>query len=88
MKINNVTDRVNGCICSVTTTGAVALAELLHVDKGRAVVYTPNHGSDHEFGIIKSWNSSWVFVRFHSGDTAAACAADQLQFVSEVEVTS
>ncbi len=82
----SIRDRVNGRDVIVETTGAVNLASLKQLDKGRAVVYTPHHGSDHEFGIIKSWNHSFVFVRFHSGDTAAACSAEQLQFIREVEL--
>ena len=40
-------------------------------DVGRRVVYTMPHG-EVKSGIVSSWNDEWVFVRYTTGDTAAA----------------
>ena len=45
-------------------------------DKGRRVIYNPGYKTEH--GIIKSFNESWVFVRYHDGDTGAATRRDDL----------
>ena len=55
-------------------------------DIGRAVKYIPHHANgdknhpDCETGFIKSITDSWVFVRYHDGDTAAATSRGQLIF--------
>lgn len=48
-------------------------------DVGRDVTYVPNHAGgnaghrDCERGVITSWNSRFVFVRFGSSATPKAC---------------
>jgi len=62
----------------------VTLSNLTSADTGRLVVHTAPHG-DHELGKVKSWNDYFVFVRFHLGDTSAACYPDQLRWVATPE---
>ena len=58
------------------------ISDLREEDKGRAVIFTYHHGEE-EHGFLSSWNEYYVFARFHSGDTAAACEPDQLRFANE-----
>jgi len=80
MRLINVTDNINGQTGpQKVAEKPVELATLDEGDIGRGVVYTAPHG-EHSFGYIKRWNDAYVFVRFHSGDTAAACNAEALRF--------
>lgn len=49
-------------------------------DVGRKVIYRPAHG-DIEEGVITSFNSSYVFVRFGNDVTSKACRLDQLELI-------
>ena len=51
--------------------------ELMALDVERRVRYLPTG----TLGKISSWNSLYVFVRFHLGETAAACRPEDLAFV-------
>ena len=44
-------------------------------DEGRWVTYIPSVGP-REAGLISSWNDHYVFVRYHTGDTAATDRRD------------
>lgn len=48
-------------------------------DEGKWVTYIAGHGK-RETGIISSWNDVYVFVRYDTGDTAAATLRDQLEW--------
>ena len=50
-------------------------------DVGRKVVYTK--GPTIQIGFIKSFTEDWVFVRYHSGDTAAATSRKDLDWFEE-----
>ena len=76
---HNVTDRLERWIGSYNTTGRpVEIAALTEADKGRGVIYTAHHG-DRERGVLSSWSDKYVFVRFTTGCTAAACDPLQLE---------
>ena len=47
---------------------------------GRKVRYTMPHGETKE-GIVSSYNSHWIFVRYTSGDTAAATNPKDLELI-------
>lgn len=49
-------------------------------DIGRKVIYQPYHG-DTEEGVITSFNSLYVFVRYGSQCTSQATCIGQVSFV-------
>jgi len=53
----------------------------------REVLYLPPGGSadSTEIGVITSVNHRWVFVRFGSGTTSAACDPADLTLLSPVQ---
>ena len=55
------------------------ISKLTEADKGRGVIFSTHHGTK-ERGILSSWNDHYVFARFTSGSTAAACDPEQLVF--------
>ena len=55
----------------------IKIDELTEDDIGRQVTFVHHHGT-REFGILSSWNDRYVFCRFSSGSTAAACDPRQL----------
>ncbi len=56
-------------------------ASLTRQDIGRTVVYTPPFkGSPKETGMITSFNSNYVFVRFGSDTGSKACRYQDLEF--------
>jgi len=66
----------------------INLKKLTNDDIGREVVYTTY--SSKEKGILKSWNSKWIFVVYNCADdwenyqdyTAAATDPNDLDFIS------
>ncbi len=50
----------------------IDIARLRPPDVGRGVIYTPSAGKP-ERGVLSSWNDKYIFARFTSGSTAAAC---------------
>lgn len=58
------------------------IADLTNADKGREVIFHHHHG-ERDSGILSSWNEHYVFCRFTSGSTAAACDPEQLTFANE-----
>ncbi len=56
----------------------IDLSGLRESDKGRTVIYR-DHGRA-EAGTLSSWTPTTVFVRFHQGDTGAACSPCDLHF--------
>lgn len=62
------------------TTIGMTLEDIKPEDIGRNVTYTDPHTGVKSHGTISSKNSSWVFVRFHTGSTAAACDPRWLTF--------
>lgn len=58
----------------------INILDLTDLDKGRSVRYTPFKGAPAEVGRIKTWNDKWIFVWYHSGDTAAATNPSDLEF--------
>jgi hypothetical protein len=50
-------------------------------DVGRGVVYVPRHGS-REDGVITSWNSHFVFVRYRGSETPKATNVLDLEWAS------
>ena len=82
---HNVDDRINQWIGpkEVTGTLGIDIDELTTSDVGRGVVY--HAYKKWEYGKISSWRDGLIFVRFTTGDTAAACSPDDLELcVSEV----
>ena len=57
----------------------IDLATLTETDKGRGVIFHHHHGAT-ERGVLSSWNDYYIFARFHSGSTAAACDPAQVEF--------
>lgn len=57
----------------------IRIEELTEADKGRGVLFHHHHGAT-EPGRLSSWNDHYVFCRFTSGSTAAACDPAQLTF--------
>lgn len=56
-------------------------------DKGRYVIYGRlNPYRTAELGVVSSWNEISVFVRYSSGDTAAATDYDDLEWLDDVPV--
>ena len=55
------------------------IKDLTESDKGRKVLFSTYHG-DIEMGVLSSWNERYIFTRFTSGSTAAACNPEQLEF--------
>ena len=49
-------------------------------NKDRKVLYQ-GYGKDVEEGVISSWNSAYIFVRFGSSITPQACYPEQLEFI-------
>ena len=58
------------------------MIEPTQADIGRRVIYTMPHG-EMTTGVISSWNDEWVFVRYTSGDTAAATPREALEYEDE-----
>lgn len=54
-------------------------------DIGREAIYTNNYGGPFEIGIISSITDKYVFVRYHSGDTAAATKREDLIWPSDLK---
>lgn len=50
-------------------------------DVGRKVLYKAPHGPIEE-GVIASFNSSYVFVRFGTSTMPQACSRHSLEFVN------
>jgi len=48
-------------------------------DIGRAVRYTTPHNTQ-KYGIVTSFNDSFVFVRYGIGDTSAATKREHLEW--------
>lgn len=48
-------------------------------DRGRTMIFHRHDGGT-EVGALSSWNDKYVFCRFSSGSTAAACDPAQLTF--------
>jgi hypothetical protein len=57
----------------------IRIEDLTEDDKGRHVAFVHHHGA-REYGTLSSWNDQWIFCRFHSGSTAAACDPKQLEW--------
>ncbi len=60
---------------------AIKLDELRASDVGRRVTYTPFHGCDAdqlEFGVITSFNGTYVFVRYGSNTGSQATSPGDL----------
>lgn len=78
--MNNVLSRLQSPV-TVTSYGIrkLVIEELTPEDKGRRVVYTKRHQK--ELGIISSWTSRVVFVRYTMGGTAAATLPRDLWLV-------
>jgi hypothetical protein len=60
------------------------ISDLTENDIGRNVIYTPHHSTPEdpctEEGVLSSWNSSVIFVRYGRGSTAAGTDPAQLHF--------
>lgn len=52
-----------------------------HPYVGRVVVYDGRHGSQRQQGVVTSVNEHYVFARFGSGSTSAACSPGSLAFL-------
>lgn len=77
--VHNVIDRRNNWIGPWEVEPfPLELSKLWAGDEGRTVIYQ-DYGRA-EAGTLSSWNDSVVFVRFHQGDTAAACDPSDLRF--------
>ncbi len=57
----------------------IKLEELTSDDVGREVIFWHSHGKP-EPGILSSWNDKYIFCRFTTGSTAAACDPKQLRW--------
>lgn len=79
MKIINVTDRRNFWIGEWETEPLI-YKRLTEIDLDRKVIYVGKHWLDKEVGTINSFRDGIVWVRFHSGSTAAACNPRDLVF--------
>lgn len=60
----------------------IDISTLKQSDKGRKVLYSPDESNTDrsEHGTISSWNDHFVFVRYGTGDTAAATEPYHLFF--------
>jgi hypothetical protein len=58
------------------------MIEPTHKDHGRRVVYTGNRhwGGHDEYGVIASFNTRYVFVRYHGGIDARATRREDLEW--------
>lgn len=57
----------------------IDITKLTLSDVGREVIYS--NGKDIEHGYLKSWNDTYVFVRFYMySDNAKACYPQHLSF--------
>lgn len=75
--IHNVTDRRHAWIGSwVVEKEPLDTSRLTSADVGRTVIYSDFGRA--EAGTLKSWSDTTAWVRFHQGDTAAACDPDDL----------
>lgn len=55
---------------------------LLDQDRvGQEVVYT-DHAGKKEYGVISSWNQSYVFVKYHGGQSSKATGPDRLDWAN------
>lgn len=52
-------------------------------DIGRKVLYRTSHG-DIEEGVVTSFNSAYVFVRFGADVHSKACAPKDLEWINNV----
>ena len=57
----------------------IRIEKLTGADKERGVLFHHHHGAT-ERGVLSSWNDRYVFCRFTSGSTVAACDPNQLTF--------
>ncbi len=57
----------------------IDISKLTKTDKERGVIFHHHHGT-RERGVLSSWNEHYIFARFTSGSTAAACDPAQLEF--------
>ncbi len=57
----------------------IDLTTLTEADKGRGVIFHHHHGAT-ERGVLSSWNNHYLFARFTTGSTAAACNPTQVEF--------
>lgn len=79
MIVHNVIDRRNDWVGPWEIEAEpLDLSKLWAGDEGRTVIYQDFGRA--EAGTLSSWNGSVVFVRFHKGDTAAACTPSDLHF--------
>ena len=56
------------------------MQDIHHDDINRKVLYRAPHGEIEE-GVITSFNSVYVFVRFGNDVTSKACRLDQLELI-------
>lgn len=59
---------------------------LTEKDKGKLVRYTAGHGET-ETGIISSWNSKNIFVRYKANTWGTATSPEDLEFVTKTKVS-
>lgn len=79
--VNNVSDRRQQWIGSwEVAPGGLIYDGLTPEHSGQEVVYRDASGNA-EVGTISSWKNGLVFVRFTTGDTAAACHPSSLSLV-------
>lgn len=71
-RLVNVADRRHGWIGEWDVEPLV-VTELTEADVGRTVIYTGFGPWGREAGTLSSFRDGMVWVRFHRGDTAAAC---------------
>lgn len=64
------------------------MIEPTQADIGRRVGYTPSGrdpGEHTDVGVLTSFNDSFVFVRFGTGDTSAACLRENLDWLEQTD---
>lgn len=61
----------------------IRIDNLAEIDKGRAVTYHREH-CKREYGVLSSWNSEYVFVRF-KGPNGEACYPEDVSFDLDVD---
>ena len=76
---HNVDNGVKHRIATFVTTGVVGL-DPRNLVVGNYVIYH-RHDGGMEAGVVSSWKDGLAFVRFTSGETAAACDPKQLEQV-------
>lgn len=76
---HNVEDRRIDWTGPRETTGRIGADRVSDGDIGRDVIYHA-HDGHLEAGTVSSVVADIAFVRFHRGDTAAACDPSQLEF--------